>query len=182
MSKKQIVKNIKKNQKESSKNIEKDGFYKFVTTITGILLILIACYLIIGIFITKQISFNKDDDKKDENTTETVIDNSTITAGQIFDKKDSSYYVVIYDVDSKLTNIGTFISMYSSSDNAIPVYTVDSANKLNSNFITDGESNKNPTSYDNLKIKAPTLIKIQNGSVSDYIEGEENIKAILKNN
>ena len=181
MSKKQIVKNMKKNEKENSKNEEKDGFYKFVTTITGILLILIGCYLVIGIFITKQISFNKDKDAKEEKN-EAVIDNSTITAGQIFDKKDSSYYVVIYDVDSKFTNIGTFISMYSSNSNALPIYTVDSANKLNSNFITEGESNKNPTSYDDLKIKAPTLIKIQNGSVSDYIEGEENIKAILKNN
>lgn len=173
---------MKKNQKENSKNVEKDGFYKFVTTMTGILLILIACYLVIGIFITKEISFNKEGDKKDENTNEAVIDNSTITAGQIFDKKDSSYYVVIYDVDSKLTNIGTFISMYSSNDNALPIYTVDSANKLNSNFITDGESNTNPSSYNDLKIKAPTLIKIENGSVSGYIEGEENIKAILKNN
>lgn len=180
MSKKQIIKNIKKNQKENSKTVEKDGFYKFVTTITGILLILIACYLVIGIFITKQINFDKEKEKKDKS--EVVIDNSTITAGQIFDKKDSSYYVVIYDVNSKLTNIGTFISMYSSNESALPIYTVDSKNKINNNFITDGKSNTNPSSYDDLKIKAPTLIKIENGSISDYVEGEENIKSILKNN
>ena len=72
--------------------------------------------------------------------------------------------------------------MYSSSENSIPIYKVDSEDKINSNFIVKKESNTSPTSYDDLKIKSPTLIKIENGNVTSYVENEEEIKSILKNN
>ena len=181
MSKKQIMKNIKKNSKNNIKLEEKDGFYKFVTTITAILLVLIACYLVIGIFITKEIDFGKDKDKKEtEEKSEVNIDNSTITAGQIFDQKDSSYYAVIYDFDSELSNISSWISIYSGKSGALPVYKIDSDNKFNSKYIVKESSNKTPSSYSDLKIVSPTLIKIENGSVTEYVEGEDNVKAILK--
>ncbi len=183
MSKKQIIKNIKKNSKNNNiKSEEKDGFYKFVTTVTVILLTLIACYLLIGLFVTKEISFKKDKDKKEtEEKSDVMIDNTTITAGQIFSQNDSSYYVVIYDFDSKLTALSTWISLYQGNSNALKVYKVDSSKKFNSKYIVKKDSNKNPTGYDNLKIISPTMIKIENGSVTDYIEGEDSIKAILKN-
>lgn len=182
MAKKQIIKNIKKNSKDNIKLEEKDGFYKFVTTVTVILLILIACYLIIGVFITKEINFGKDKSKSEEKEkSEVSIDNTTITAGQIFDQKDNSYYVVIYDFDSKLTAISSWVSIYSSKENALPVYKVDSSKKFNSAYIVEKDSNKNPTNYSDLKIISPTLIKIENGKVSSYTEGEDDIKAILKN-
>lgn len=182
MAKKQIIKNIKKNSKNNIKLEEKDGFYKFVTTVTVILLTLIACYLIIGVFITKEINFGKDKDKKEtEEKGEVSIDNTTITAGQIFNQKDSSYYVVIYDFDSKLTAISSWISIYNSNNSEIPVYKVDSSKKFNSSYIVEKDSNKNPANYSDLKIVSPTLIKIDNGKVSNYVEGEEDIKAILKN-
>lgn len=156
-----------------------DNVFRFVTTIACIIIILIAIYLIVGIFFTKEIDFSKkDDDKKSsENVT---IDNKTITAGQIFDQKDDSYYVLIYDFDSKLTNLSTFVSVYSSKDGSIPIYKVDSGSKFNSNYISEKESNTNPTSYDDLKIKSPTLIKIENKNVTSYIEDESQIKSTLK--
>lgn len=182
MAKKQIMKNIKKNSKNNINTEEKDGFYKFITTITVILLTLIACYLIIGVFITKEINFKDDKDKNEtEEKEEVSIDNSIITAGQIFNQKDNSYYVAIYDFDSKLTAIPSWISIYSGKEDAIPVYKVDSTKKFNSSYIVEKDSNKNPTSYSDLKIISPTLIKIENGKVSNYTEGEDDIKAILKN-
>lgn len=182
MSKKQIMKNIKKNSKNNIKSEEKDGFYKFVTTVTVILLTLIACYLIIGVFITKEINFGNNKDKNEtEEKNEVSIDNSTITAGQIFDQKDTSYYVVIYDFYSKLTAISSWISLYNSNNGSIPIYKVDSSKKFNSSYIVEKDSNKNPINYSDLKIISPTLIKIDNGRVSNYVEGEDDIKAILKN-
>lgn len=161
-------------------NEENDNVFSFVTTIGGIILLLIITYFIIGIFFTKEIDFKKKEDKKEK--TEVTIDNNTITAGQIFSKKDSSYYVIIYDVDSELTNLSTFISTYKSSEGALPIYTVDSGNKINSSFIVKKNSNKNPKSYSDLKIKAPTLIKIDGGNVASYIEDEKEIKSVLKGN
>lgn len=182
MSKKQIIKNIKKNSKNSTKSMEKDGFYKFVTSLTVILLTLIVCYLIIGIFVTKEITFGKDDEKTEKDKSEVHIDNSIITGGQIFDQKDSSYYVIIYDFSSKLTILPTYISNYSNSKNSIPIYTVDSSKKFNSNYIVTENSNKTPSSYSDLRIISPTLIKIDNHKVTLYVEGEDGIKTILKNN
>lgn len=171
-----INKNLKGNDIISEEN---DNVFSFVTTIASVILILIATYFIIGLFFTKEINFNKKDKKE---TKEVTIDNNTITAGQIFNKKDSSYYVIVYDVDSKLTNLSTFISTYKSSEGALPIYTVDSANKINSSFIVEKNSNTNPTSYSDLKIKAPTLIKIEDKKVTSYIEDEKEIKNILKGN
>lgn len=182
MSKKQIIKNIKKNSKNNIKSEEKDGFYKFVSTITVILLTLIACYLIIGVFITKEINFGKNKDKDNKEVKDEVsIDNSIITAGQIFDKKDISYYVVVYDFDNELSAISSWISIYNSKSDSIPLYKIDSSKKFNLAYIVEENSNKNPTSYSDLKIVSPTLMKIENGKVSNYVEGEDNIKSILKN-
>lgn len=178
MAKKEIKRNIKKNTSSKAATEAEDNFNTFVTTIAVIIITLVVSYLIIGVFFTKEISFKKK--KEDKKTSQVSIDNTKITAGQIFDKKDSSYYVVIYDVDSELTNLGTLISVYKSSENSLPIYTVDSSNKMNSKFITKDSSNTNPSSYDDLKIKAPTMMKIENGSVTSYIENEDEIKSILK--
>lgn len=180
MGKKQIMKNIEKNSKNNIKSEEKDTFYKFVTSLAIIILVLILCYLIIGIFVTKEINFgnNKEDESE---TSEVSIDNSTITMGQIFEQKESSYYVIVYDVSSKLTNLSTFVSKYNSSDENIPIYTVDSSKKFNSKYIVIEGSNTNPTSYSDLKVISPTLLKIDNKKVSLYVEGEDTIKDILNN-
>ena len=181
MSKKQIMKNIERNSKNNIKSSEeKDTFYKFVTSLAGIILVLILCYLIIGIFVTKEINFNKDS-KDDNKTSEVTIDNSTITMGQIFEQKEEIYYVVVYDVSSKLTNLSTFVSNYKSKEGSNAIYTVDSSKKFNSSYIVTENSNKNPTSYSDLKVISPTLIKIDNKKVTSYIEGEDAIKDVLKN-
>lgn len=168
---------MKKQNRNKIINENDNKVFGFITTVAGIIILLIAVYLVIGIFFTKEIDFkDKEDSKEKSNVT---IDNKTITAGQIFDQKDNSYYVLIYDFDSKLTNLSTFASVYSSKENSIPIYKVDSGNKINSNFISK-ESNQNPTSYSDLKIKSPTLIKIENKKVISYIEKEEDIKNTLK--
>lgn len=165
---------VKLNNKNINEN--EDKVFSFVTTIAGIIIILIAAYLIVGIFFTKEIDFSKKEEKDTESTV--TIDNKTITAGQIFDQKDESYYVLVYDFDSKLTNLSTFASVYSSKEGSLPIYKVDSGNKINSEFISK-DSNVNPTSYNDLKIKSPTLIKIENKTVTSYIENEDEIKKIL---
>lgn len=177
--KKQIKRRINKNVKSDIDINENDNVFKFITTIVGIILILVATYFIIGIFFTKEIDFKKEEETEEK--TEATIDNDTITAGQIFNKSDESYYVLVYDVDSKLTNLATFVSVYKSSENSLPIYVVDSGNSINSKFIVKKNSNKNPSSYSDLKIKAPTLIKIENKKVTNYVEDEDKIKEILKN-
>ena len=52
---------------------------------------------------------------------------------------------------------------------------------LSNQEVNEENSNKNPTSYSDLKVISPTLIKIDNKKVTSYIEGEDAIKDVLKN-
>ena len=170
MKKKQILKNIEKNTKDSKSKGEKDVFFKFITTLVVLVLLGILVYFLIGVFYTKEIDF-KSDNKKDTKE-DVTIDNSTITLGQIFDQSEDEYYVLVYDVNDDK----------SSNNSKATIYKVDSKSKFNANYLTDDNSNTNPSSYSDLKVKSPTLIKISNKKVSEYIEGEDSIKDYFKNN
>ena len=178
MSKKKLLKNI---QKEESKRVteEKDNYFRFITTLAILLVIFILSYFIIGLFYTKEIDLNNDSkDKKDE----VSIDNNTIMIGQMFEQSSDDYYVLIYDTSDKESLIPTWKSVYEGKDNPLTIYTVDSKKKFNAKYITNSDSNKNATSLDDLKVVSPTLIRITNKQISDYIEGEDSIVNKFKEN
>ena len=164
MNRKQIMKDMKNKKRDKLIKEEENYVNRFVFAIFSILVTLIIGYLMIGIFVNKTITFNKDKDKKEE----IVIDNSTILAGEIFDQSESEYYVLIYDKSDEKNILSNWKSAYESKDNALKVYVVDSSKKLNSNFLVEKESNTNPTGYNDLKIKSPTLIKISNKNEREF--------------
>ena len=172
------MKNIQKQKIDKNKKEEKDNYFKFVTTLAILLLIFVITYFLIGLFYTKEINFNK----KEDESAEISVDNTTILIGQLFDQVQSEYYVLIYDVSDKDSSIASWLSVYKNKDNALSVYTVDSTKKFNSKYITNDNSNINDSDLSNLKVKSPTLIKISNKSISEYIEGEEDIINIFKSN
>lgn len=178
MNRKQVLKDMKKKKKE--KNFEEETNYvsRFILYLLIFLILLIIGYLIIGIFVNKTISFNKKDTKE---TSEVTIDNKTILAGEIFDQKEDEYYVLVYNKNEENSILGTWKGVYSGKENALKIYEVDSETKLNGNFIVKENSNKDAQSYSELRIISPTLIKINNKKIVEYIEGEEQIKNIFKN-
>ena len=176
MDRKQALKEIKKQKREFNDEEEKSFINRFMMTIGIVLLALVALYLFIGIFVTKSITFGKDKEEKEE----VSIDKSTILASQIFDQKEDEYYVLVYNPSDKVYNIEQFISIYKSKEGAITLYKVDSTKKFNANYIVEKDSNKNPTSYEDLKIITPTLIKISSKNVTEYIEGFEEVKNVFK--
>lgn len=163
--KKAIQKNIKKNKeikKHEDKNKEK--VIKVLQIVACILFV-----IVVAVLITKLA--NGDFGKKDEPTT---VD-TTILAGQTFDKKYDTYYVVFYDFDndssvtSRLENISTN-----------KVFKVNTKDKLNSSVINTS-SNTKASSADELKINGVTLIKIENGKNVEYVEGLSNVLSSLSN-
>lgn len=180
MSKKQILKNIEKNSKNNIKKDGKDNYFKFVTTLAVMLLLLVLTYFLIGVFYTKEIDFKSDDET--EETEDISVDNSIIMLGQLLDQHDEEYYVLIYDFDDKVLSVSSWLSVYESSSDAITVYEVDSENKFNSKYIVSENSNPNAKSIDELNVISPTLIKVKDGSIVEYIEGEDNITNVFKNN
>lgn len=180
MNKKQILKNIERNSKNNIKGEEKDNYFKLVTTIAVMLLLFVLTYFLIGVFYTKEIDFKPKDGKEEsENIT---VDNSTIMLGQLLEQHDEEYYVLVYDFDDKVLSVSSWLSVYKSSDNALKVYKVDSNNKFNSKYIVNENSNPNAKNINDLKVISPTLIKVKENNIVDYIEGEDNIKNIFKNN
>ena len=181
MSKKQILKNIQKDRKITTGKEEKDNYFKFVTTLAILLIVFIISYFVIGFFYTKEIDFNKDNDK-DKTKDEINIDNNTIMLGQMFDQSENDYYVLIYDLTDENSNISTWESTYSMKDNAVKIYKVDSSKKFNSKYIVKEGSNKSAKDLSTLKVISPTLIKVTNKQITEYIEGEDDIVNLLKNN
>lgn len=177
MNRKQVLKNMKKNKKMNNTEEESNYVNSFVFAILILIIFFILGYLFIGIFVTKTISFG---DKKDKKKEEITIDNDTILLGQLFEQSEDEYYVLVYDASDKDNILTNWKGKYESKGTNIKVYTVDSSNKLNAKFLVDKDSNTNPTGYDNLKVKEPTLIKISNKTVSEYIEGKEDIKNTFK--
>ena len=171
------MKNIQKEKKNKITVEEKANYFKFVTTLAILLLAFVVTYFLIGLFYTKEIDFNKKDDKKEEVT----IDNDTIMLSQLLEQSNENYYVLIYDVSDKTSSIDSWLSVYKSKSEALNVYKVDSNKKFNAKYLSD-ESNPNPTGLSDLKVKAPTLIKVSNKAIAEYIEGEEAITNVFKNN
>ena len=177
MNRKQALKELKKNKK-NNKVVEEEVNYfsRFIMIISFLLIALVLGYLFFGIFITKSISFKKTEEEKQEAT----IDNDTILAGQIFDQKEDSYYVLIYDKNDSKILLKEWKGLYGDKEDALKVYEVDSSNSINNKFIVKKDSNTNPTSYEDLKIVSPTLIKVEDKKVTEYTEGVDSIKNKFK--
>lgn len=172
------MKNIQKEKKNKITVEERDNYFKFVTTLAILLLAFVLTYFLIGLFYTKEIDFNKsDDDKKEVN-----VDNDTIMLSQLLSQSADEYYVLVFDPEDKVSSISSWLSVYSNKSDALKVYKVDSNKKFNAKYMTDGESNTNPTGLDDLKVKAPTLIKVSNKGITGYIEGEDSIVNTFKGN
>lgn len=138
-----------------------------------VVFIFIALYLIIGIFITKEIVLPRGGDKSTES--EITTDTSNILANSVFDKKDKEYYVYFYDFKNENKDIADIVNNKLSSSK---VYNVDTAEVLNKNYVVNDNSNKNAKKLEDLKVKENTIIKIKDKEIVGYYEGLEEIKKI----
>ncbi|MBE6153890.1 MAG: hypothetical protein E7166_06680 [Firmicutes bacterium] len=169
MTKRKIKRNIEKNEI----NYEKQDAYfnnevKHLAIIVGIVLAIFSlAYLIIGIFVTKEINWFQ----KDNETTETTIQYTNILAGETFNQKTNEYYVIFSN--SEDNNYSTYEVMATNNSDK-NIYLVDLANPLNQKYISE-ESNVNAQTASELKVKSDTLIKVSNKSNVLYLEGKDNI-------
>ena len=147
--------------------IEKNPLRKFII-ITCILLIIMAIiYLATSLFITKELDWFSKKDKTEETKEETVSD--SILASAIFKQKEAEYYVYFYEFDEEKTTVTDFINQRLSSEK---VYKVNTKSAMNLKYVSN-ESNKNAKTLEDLKVKAPTVIKIKDGKIEKYYEANE---------
>ena len=85
---------------------------------------------------------------------------------------------IVNNSDDK--TISNWLSLYKTNHSDATVYSVDSKNKMNSKYIVEKDSNKEAKSLEELKVIAPTVLKVNNGSITEYYEGETSVKEMLK--
>ena len=167
---------MKRKRKENQEVIEKTS-PKNIIRVTLIVLAFLCLFYLLTLYITNKNNPSNDagdDSNNIEDTTGISIGKSLSMAGE--------YFVLFYDKSNTeiASTYRNLVSSYSYSENALPIYTVDMGSAFHKSFSTEEESNKNPNSEEELKINGPTLIKVLDHKVQEYIEGEEQIRENLK--
>lgn len=186
MKKKEKINSIIKEQKKLKsiklgENNSEDEFIvkKFIIT-AGIIIILIGIIYGVTELLIK-------DTKEDKVVMEGTINYDKISVGTILNRPYEEYFVMVYDSEDKNAVIySAIISKYMQNNNDKDykkIYYCDLGNKLNSEFYNinnDNISNKEAKSVEEFDFGSLTLLKINNGKISNYIEDIEKIKEILK--
>lgn len=146
-------------------SIDGNSYKNIIVTVVVVLVIAVLFYLL-SVYI-----INKPDKVR---ITEGTISYEQISAGSTFSMSDKKYLVIFYNRDNG-GNITTALSKYKSKDESLPIYYVDYNDAINGSVVSKDSSNPNATNASELKVKNPTLIEISNGSISQYIEGEDKI-------
>jgi len=176
-----MAKRNKNTKKQNLKKIESVGGFDGDIKGKIIAVICILCFFGAFYLLTLYIT-NKNTDKKDDSVTDEVtISYDTIMLGRSLSVSDGDYLVIYYDKSNEDINskYSGFVSNYKNKDEHLDIYTVDMSVSFNKKYITDGESNKNPESVESMAINGPTLVKVSDHKVAEYIEGEEAINSYL---
>lgn len=128
-------------------------------------------YLITGLFITKDLKSDKKDKETTDEQQEIASDNK-ILAIDTLKQSEEEYYVYYYDTtdeNEEITNL-----TYSLDKT---VYKVDLHDDFNSNYV--GESSGIVDKIEDLKVSAPTIIKVSSNKIIEYYNGIDEIKSKL---
>lgn len=176
-----MAKGKRNTKKTNLKKIESVGGFdgdikgKIITVIC--ILLFFGAFYLLTLYIT-----NKNSDKTDDNEEKVVnISYDTIMLGRSLSMSNGEYLVIYYDKSNEDINstYSSLVSTYKTKDEHLTIYTVDMSNGFNKKYVTDGESNKNPESVDAMSINGPTLIKVNENKVVEYIEGQDAISSYL---
>ncbi len=162
----------RKQAKKSGQSLERvetkkdNQIKKYIINIISLLGVFVIIYLLSALFVTKELDWFS---KKEKETNVNVVAN-TILASEAFKQKESSYYVYFYDYDEdeKDGDITTLVN----SNLVDKTYKVNTKSAMNANYVSDS-SNKEAKTIDELKVVNHTLIKVTDGIITEYYEGEE---------
>jgi hypothetical protein len=146
------------------KAISGDSNYKSAIITIVVVLLVIGLFYLFAVYITSK--------PQKIYVPEESISYEQITAGSTFNMSDSEYIVLFYSRENN-TEITDKISNYKTRNN-IGVYYVDLDDAIN-NTVISNTSNKEATKASELKVTNPTIIRIKNGKITDYVEGQNNV-------
>lgn len=156
------------------KTEEQKEIMKFLIVLGVVILIIVGVYFFSKIFIKEEV--------KDLEYLTGSVSTEVAIVGTILNQKEKTYYVLSYDPKETGSNAyATYANYYyGNQKNATKVYYLDLSNGMNKDYYVKDNSNPKATKIQDLKIKNGTLMKIENGKITKYLEGEEAIKKELK--
>ena len=155
-------------------------------------LCILGLFYLLAIYITNKHA-NDGNESNEAQTTETSTDSSNksttgssisydeILVGRSLSMSDDNYLVLFYDSSNEdvSSTYSELISNYKNKEEHLPIYYVDMSNTFNKGYTTTEEANTVASKASELLINGPTLIRITNKSIAEYIEGEEDITNYL---
>lgn len=159
------------------RNVNKNSIYgkaNYNEEVVKLVKILIVVVIALGLvyfataIATGEIKFGKDNKKE----TEVSIQYEEIIAGEILNRIDTEYYVLLFNFTSDdATNLLTFKDNYSYVNGSLPVYIVDLDKKFNSILTpSKGEEIKDkPSNVSDLRVNDVTLLKVKDGKITSRV-------------
>lgn len=168
-----MKKKTKRNLYKSNTNSDME-YSKVIKITIGVVVVLALVYFITALA-TGEIKFNN---KKKAEETETSIQYEEIIAGQILNRSDKDYYVLLFNfTDTYASYYLSIKDTYIKKDKSLPVYIVDLEKDINKEIVA--EDSKNIKVYvdnvNSLKVSNPTLIRIRDHKVVQSIEDRDKI-------
>lgn len=166
-------KEAKKNGRDLKEKVVEDkvDWKRYILVFSIIIIFFVSLYFVLAIFVTKELDLSKDKDNDTETSENNTNVANSILASNIFKQKEDVYYVYCFDYNDQDTNVSHTVSNNLLDDK---VYRVNTKDSMNSKYVGE-ESNKNATNLDELKVVNPTLLKIENGTITMFLSGENEI-------
>jgi len=167
----------KKDNKKKLKNIDKyvpeegNEVQRLIKISVGVIAVLVIFYIGFAVYHGELF-------KKHEKEAETIQD-IEIMAGNIFNRTESEYYVLLYDFKGDNKSYGdTFYSVYDNKTDKIKMYKVNLGSGLNKSYVAEKASDVNTSSGTALKVVDLTLIKVKGGKAVEVYSGKDKVKSV----
>lgn len=172
-SKKSIDTN-KKNESRFSENSELTKLIKIVLIVTAIMLVF---YLITLVATNKADKVNEETASQDEKET-TEIQYDYIMIGTLFSREGTFYVLIEEDEDNRLSEYSTLIETAKANEDVPTIYKANLTDSFNKGYLSK-ESNYEVNDIADFRVTGTTLVKIDNGKISETYDSYESIKTKL---
>jgi len=169
------MKNKKQKRNLYKTNTSSDMEYSKIIKITiGVVLVLALTYFVTALA-SGEIKFGKD---KEEVKEETAIQYEEIMVGQMLNRSESEYYVLLFNfTDSFASYYLSLKDSYAQNEKSLPFYIVDLEKHVNKDYILENKEDliEKPVRLVDFKATSPTVVRIKNRKVVERITGRDKI-------
>ena len=178
------------NKKEYKKKLEKEKRelreFREMDTSTSIKTALIIAACVVG-FVLFMFAFTKIKTgewdlftRKNETIYKAEIQSTKILCGSILNRGDSEYYVLAFEMSEDNASLYGSLMEKVNTTSKLPIYTLDMSNSRNN--ICIGDSLNIVSNSSELKLVAPTLLRVKDGQIISSYTTYETIKNELLSN